>query len=93
MCVKSFDVVFSSILGYTGFVPRSRAHLGMGYPTITNLALNEFTDDIKRHDGVMHEGVRLEAPKYHVTDGKPIYPVETGLVPHYTGHIPGKWNV
>jgi hypothetical protein len=35
-------------LGYTGFVPRSRGQLGMGYPIITQLALNEFTDDLIR---------------------------------------------
>ena len=60
----------------------------MGYPIITQLALNEFTDDLMRvksepSDGKAAKEVSLGA------DGKPIYPTESGLVPHYTGHIPG----
>lgn len=75
--------------GYTGFVPRSRGQLGMGYPIITQLALNEFTDDLIRvksepSDGKAAKEVSMGA------EGKPIYPSETGLVPHYTGHIPGQ---
>ncbi|KAJ8300370.1 hypothetical protein KUTeg_021889, partial [Tegillarca granosa] len=70
--------------GYTGFVPRSRGLLGMGYPIITHQALNEFTDDIKRIPGVPKKTAEVTFRG----EGKPIYPVESGLVPHYTGHIP-----
>ncbi|XP_063424057.1 ciliary microtubule inner protein 2B-like [Mytilus trossulus] len=79
--------------GYTGFVPRSRGQLGMGYPIITNLALNEFTDDIVRAKSLDGSGARTVTFKETTrpkSDGKPIYPIETGLVPHYTGHIPGQ---
>lgn len=76
--------------GYTGFVPRSRGQLGMGYPIITHQGLNEFTNDLKNMKAAMSRDVNLkrEAPK--ATNTKPIYPVESGLVPHYTGHIPGQ---
>lgn len=64
----------------------------MGYPIITNLALNEFTDDIVRAkslDGSETRMVTFKETTRPKSDGKPIYPIETGLVPHYTGHIPG----
>ncbi|KAK3087733.1 hypothetical protein FSP39_009858 [Pinctada imbricata] len=76
--------------GYTGFVPRSRGQLGRGYPIITNLALNEFTDDIRSHSRVLNEGVCLKRPKRLSVDTMAIYPIQSGLVPHYTGHIPGQ---
>jgi hypothetical protein len=64
----------------------------MGYPIITQLALNEFTDDLMRvksepSDGKAAKEVSMGA------EGKPIYPAESGLVPHYTGHIPGMYTV
>ena len=75
------------VSGYTGFVPRARGLLGAGYPFITYMALNEFTDHVTRHKALSSEPVKIhrEAPQI-----KPIYPVETGLVPQYTGHIPGQ---
>lgn len=77
--------------GYTGFVPRSRDQLGLGYPIITHLALNEFTDDLRAKSATQaSEGVHVDRSAPAMMHGKPIYPVETGLVPHYTGHIPGQ---
>ncbi|XP_022326653.2 ciliary microtubule inner protein 2B-like [Crassostrea virginica] len=76
--------------GYTGFVPRSRGQLGMSYPIITNLALNEFTDDLRSQSTQASRSVHLDRSASGMIHGKPIYPVETGLVPHYTGHIPGQ---
>ena len=77
------------LTGYTGFVPRSRGQLGMSYPIITNLALNEFTDDLRSQSTQASRSVHLDRSASGMIHGKPIYPVETGLVPHYTGHIPG----
>ncbi|KAL8606414.1 hypothetical protein ACOMHN_060319 [Nucella lapillus] len=74
--------------GYTGFVPRSRGLLGLGYPNITNQALNEFTDDGCRQSEVAKQAVVVDLPLSNPKDGKKIYPTESGLVPHYTGHIP-----
>lgn len=76
--------------GYTGFVPRARPRLGMGYPIITHEALNEFTDDTKRLDNINKEAITLHRPEQPVRDSRLIYPTESGLVPHYTGHIPGQ---
>ena len=78
--------------GYTGFVPRARPRLGMGYPIITHEALNEFTDDTNRLDNINKEAITLHRPEQPVRDSRLIYPTESGLVPHYTGHIPGKYT-
>jgi len=63
----------------------------MGYPIITHMGLNEFTDDTGRMKDIMSKDVNIHRFETKTVDGKPIYPVESGLVPHYTGHIPGKW--
>lgn len=76
--------------GYTGFVPRARPRLGMGYPIITHEALNEFTNDTKRLENLKSQSITIQRPEAKVKDTKLIYPVESGLVPHYTGHIPGQ---
>ncbi|XP_070175654.1 ciliary microtubule inner protein 2B-like [Littorina saxatilis] len=72
---------------YTGFVLRSRGQLGLGYPIIKHQALNEFTDDITHHSHVAKQPVTCSMPPAPPKDGKKIYPSESGLVPHYTGHI------
>ncbi|KAK6195318.1 hypothetical protein SNE40_000775 [Patella caerulea] len=76
--------------GYTGFVPRSRGIIGMSYPIITHEALNTFTDEISRSKQQSEQPVRLSREKKRIIDLKNIYPEESGLVPHYTGHIPGQ---
>lgn len=76
--------------GYTGFVPRARPRLGMGYPIITHEALNEFTSDTSRLNDLKSQPITIHRPEAKVHDSKLIYPVESGLVPHYTGHIPGQ---
>jgi len=77
------------ISGYTGFVPRARPRLGMGYPIITHEALNEFTNDTNRLQNLKSQSITIRRPEVSVLDSKLIYPLESGLVPHYTGHIPG----
>ncbi|KAH3794742.1 protein FAM166B-like [Dreissena polymorpha] len=76
--------------GYTGFVPRARPRLGMGYPIITHEALNEFTSDTARLQGLKSQPITIHRDQPRVKDAKLIYPLESGLVPHYTGHIPGQ---
>ncbi|KAK6195320.1 hypothetical protein SNE40_000777 [Patella caerulea] len=76
--------------GYTGFVPRSRGIIGMSYPIITHEALNTFTDEISRSKQQSEQPVRLSREEKRIIDLKNIYPEESGLVPHYTGHIPGQ---
>lgn len=80
----------SFMSGYTGFVPRARPRLGMGYPIITHEALNEFTTDTARLQGLKSQPITIHRHVAQVRDSKHIYPVESGLVPHYTGHIPGQ---
>lgn len=62
----------------------------MGYPIITHEALNEFTNDTARLQNLKSQSVTIHRPEVPVKDAKLIYPVESGLVPHYTGHIPGE---
>ncbi|KAL5012355.1 hypothetical protein ScPMuIL_010906 [Solemya velum] len=76
--------------GYTGFVPRSRPLIGLGYPSITHQALNDFTDNTKKLTESAQKDISIQRQEVEVMNSKPIYPIESGLVPHYTGHIPGQ---
>lgn len=76
--------------GYTGFVPRSRGLLGMGYPLITHHALNDFTDEVKRLQQSKQKPIQIHREIVAKANTAIVYPVEMGLVPHYTGHIPGE---
>ena len=76
--------------GYTGFVPRARGKMGVGYPLLTNKALCEFTDESERLKRVKDQPVTVDRPVIQLVDTKPIYVKDSGQVPHYTGHVPGK---
>ena len=76
--------------GYTGFVPRARGEMGMGYPLLTNKALCEFTNESERLKRVKDLPVVVARPEIKIIDTKPIYMKDSGQVPHYTGHVPGK---
>ncbi|XP_077986083.1 ciliary microtubule inner protein 2B-like [Glandiceps talaboti] len=76
--------------GYTGFVPKARGLLGVGYPQLTHDALNEFSSECGIVAGNRNQPVTLDRPERIVRDTKLIYPIKSGLVPHYTGHIPGQ---
>ena len=78
--------------GYTGFVPRARGEMGVGYPLLTNKALCEFTNESERLRRVKDLPVVVERPEIKIVDTKPIYMKNSGQVPHYTGHVPGKVN-
>lgn len=84
---KNLD--FYILAGYTGFVPKARGLLGLGYPVLTNIALKEFQDEMDSHRTNGSKPVVVQREDMTLTDTKPIYPAESGLVPHYTGHIPG----
>ncbi|TRY65309.1 hypothetical protein DNTS_015455 [Danionella cerebrum] len=74
--------------GFTGYVPKARFYFGSGYPDITNKALIQFG---KQMQGGQKSGNLQE----HVEDSSSspllptIYQSKTGLLPCYTGHIPG----
>ena len=76
--------------GYTGFVPRVRALIGCGYPTISNKGLCDFTDECERLKQVKSKQVIVHRKIQRDCESKPLYLKETGMVPHYTGHVPGK---
>lgn len=76
--------------GYTGFVPRARGEMGVGYPLLTNKALCEFTNESDRLKRVKDLPVIVERPVIKIVDTKPIYTKDSGHVPHYTGHVPGE---
>jgi hypothetical protein len=84
-----YSYIFNIHSGYTGFVPRARGMLGSSYPLITHMALNEFTDETERIKTQSAQPIRIHREDSPKIDTKPIYPTESGLVPHYTGHIPG----
>ena len=85
-------------------MPSTQGQLGIGYPIVTNRALVEFTSNPKHgldrfkdldmiEDKERQEWERLQ--HYFLTPHKPtkphtVYHRTSGLVPLYTGHIPGK---
>ncbi|XP_042565382.1 protein FAM166B [Clupea harengus] len=69
------------ISGYTGYVPKSRFLIGSGYPITTNKALIQFGRELK---GIIEEPWPLP-PALTST----IYHSNRGLLPSYTGHVPG----
>ena len=75
--------------GYTGFVPKARKYLGQSYPIITRSALQEHAAEEKRLSKSWNQPIRVFRSEQKETTSTGIYPKDTGLVPHYTGHIPG----
>ncbi|KXJ09194.1 protein FAM166B [Exaiptasia diaphana] len=78
--------------GYTGFVPLYRGCMGLGFPALTNKALCEFTDETTRLKSIENQPVVVRRPKVKPVKISTIYEMKpgTGLVPHYTGHVPGE---
>lgn len=74
-------------------MPKARGLVGASYPLITHMALNEFTDDANNRKTQSAQPIKVHRdetpPKI---DTKPVYPIESGLIPHYTGHVPGKYQ-
>ncbi|XP_072920364.1 ciliary microtubule inner protein 2B [Hemitrygon akajei] len=68
--------------GYKGYVPRARFLLGSGYPTITNCALIEFNQMLNKSKPTLNSVKQNE-----IFPG--IYPSKLGMLPQYTGHVPG----
>lgn len=74
------------ISGFTGYVPKSRFLIGSGYPITTNKALIQFGKEMKSDSTLLH------LPKEEPGRLPPIptvYPSQRGLMPSYTGHVPG----
>lgn len=75
--------------GYMGFVPKSQRYLGQGYPIITGYALQEHADETARLTQSANDPVEVHRPPAKLVSSVLLYPKKTGLVPRYTGHIPG----
>ncbi|XP_026195692.1 protein FAM166B [Anabas testudineus] len=74
------------ISGFTGHVPKSRFLIGKGYPITSNQALIQFRKQQQ------NDPMSLNTPgrKDSTTPSMPtIYPSNRGVVPSFTGHIPG----
>ncbi|XP_066458766.1 ciliary microtubule inner protein 2B [Eleutherodactylus coqui] len=77
------------ISGYTGYVPRSRFLIGTGYPITTNRALMEFAPmTVKKGYKIGHHQEPLQETKQQ-SDQSHIYLEQLGLLPRYTGYVPG----
>lgn len=72
--------------GFTGFVPRARFLIGAGFPITTHRALLEFAR-MSRKDGSKPRAMGTSSllPPLGRT-----YPAAGGLLPNYTGYIPGE---
>ena len=75
--------------GYTGFVPRARGFIGVGYPKVTNKGLCNFTDECERLGALKDQPVQVHRKISKKCESKPLYMKDVGMVPHYTGHVPG----
>ena len=78
--------------GYMGFVPRLEKYFAQGYPINTKRALVEFAEDGIRLQKSQEKPFTVESPAEEKTapgGQSMIYPKSMGLIPHYTGHIPG----
>ncbi|KAL2100455.1 hypothetical protein ACEWY4_004849 [Coilia grayii] len=71
------------ISGYTGYVPKSRFLIGTGYPITTNRALIQFGRDMASAPSDREQPLPLPPTST-------IYHHHRGLLPSYTGHVPGK---
>ncbi|GFO46787.1 protein fam166b-like [Plakobranchus ocellatus] len=76
--------------GFTGFVPRSRDLLGAGYPVISNLGLSRFTNDVNKTRHLRKQPIFVHSAVTPPPEGKRLYPQHSGMIPRYTGHVPGE---
>jgi len=84
--------------GYTGFIPCARSHFAKVYPALTMTALTEFTEDRSRQKKLSGQCVDAGSVKKDDLSTKPktapamshsIYRTKEGLLPRYTGYLPG----
>ena len=81
------------ISGYTGFLPMSRNKISMGYPSMTQQAIADYREKERQQAAIIQQNhpfpLQLRSvPKSE--DRRVLYPPNSGMVPHYTGHIPGE---
>ncbi|XP_058267054.1 protein FAM166B [Hemibagrus wyckioides] len=74
------------ISGFTGYVPRARFLMGSSFPITTNKALIQFGKQMKASHSAL--GLTRESDD-NLVSAPTIYPTHRGLLPRYTGHVPG----
>ncbi|XP_073334506.1 ciliary microtubule inner protein 2B [Pagrus major] len=74
------------ISGFTGHVPKSRFLMGKSYPMITNEALIQFGKQQQSDPNAQDFAERRNST---ITPLPTINPANRGVVPSFTGHIPG----
>ncbi|XP_076876484.1 ciliary microtubule inner protein 2B [Brachyhypopomus gauderio] len=74
------------ISGFTGYVPKARFLIGTSYPITTNKALIQFGKEMKA--GHCAPSMPKEEAE-NLPQIPTIYPAHQGLMPSYTGHVPG----
>lgn len=77
------DVLFA---GFTGHVPQSRFMIGQGYPILTNQALIQFGQQQQQQGGCL---TAQDASVGKLGERPRLLRQSRGLMPSYTGHIPG----
>jgi len=82
--------------GYTGFIPCARSHFATVYPILTCTALTEFTEDRSRQRKLASQKIDIgnlrrdqTKPKTAPAMAHSIYRTKEGLLPRYTGYLPG----
>lgn len=75
--------------GYKGHVPHSRFLLGSGYPTITNCALIEFNQMHNKSKATLTPTINCAKENGTFPRIVQLYPSNLGMLPQYSGHIPG----
>lgn len=79
------------ISGYTGFLPMSRNKISMGYPSMTKQAIADYRQKERQQAAMKQHVPFLSGPAVKpVMKRRVLYPTNSGMVPHYTGHIPGE---
>ncbi|XP_060751335.1 ciliary microtubule inner protein 2B [Tachysurus vachellii] len=74
------------ISGFAGYVPRARYLMGSSFPITTNKALIQFGKQMKASHSAL--GLTRERDD-NLVSAPIIYPTHRGLLPRYTGHVPG----
>ncbi|XP_075711059.1 ciliary microtubule inner protein 2B [Rhinoderma darwinii] len=77
------------ISGYTGYVPRSRFLIGTGYPITTNRAMTEFSQMTLKKGSKIGDHQEPREGNRHQSNQSHIYLEQLGLLPRYTGYVPG----
>lgn len=72
--------------GFAGYVPKAMFLMGSSYPITTNKALIQFGKQMKESHTAL--GLTRESAD-NLVSVPTIYPTHQGLLPRYTGHVPG----